>query len=73
MKFVRWDWKEEPINSNFGVDPDKGLDSGYFFMIQSHQIEQDGLPALKDLRDNYICRAAVPMSASLLIGRYAFI
>lgn len=52
MKFVRWDWKEEPINSNFGVDPDKGLDSGYFFMIQSHQIEQDGLPALKDLRDN---------------------
>lgn len=52
MKFVRWNWETEPINSNFDVDPDKGLDSGYFLMIQSHQIQQLGLPTLKDLGDN---------------------
>lgn len=52
MKFVRWNWETEPINSNFGVDPDKGLDSGYFLMIQSHQVQQLGLPTLKDLGDN---------------------
>lgn len=49
MKFVRWDWKEEPINSNFG------------------------LLKISETIWNYICWAAVPMSASLLIVRYAFI